>query len=414
MAAGLKDMPERALSAQLQATFSASKADPVRLAAFERFQKTGLPHRRVEGWRWSDLNAALRDFVPANDGVSPIPPSKFSALDPVEIQIVNGRIIRPTGTLPAGLCLDVTPASATMPDLEGNSVVSLTVAMITEALEIRVDAGVKLGQPILVRHIMQCGTMAFVQVAAHLGDGAEATIIETYDDIGAGQGGFYSSLFHSDICAGATLKRRMLQNTNADAVVHAMFAANLAGGAHLNQAGLSTGGRLSRHETLAQYVGSDASAELSSAALVDASRHADFTSKILHAASGCQTRQIHKGVARDKGRAVFQGKFDVQRVAQQTDAQMSADALLLSDTSEAYHKPELEIYADDVQCAHGSTSGALDDDAMFYLRQRGLNEEMARSLLIEAFLGEVIDNLEEGEAPVFRDAIALWLKGQGA
>ena len=117
-------------------------------------------------------------------------------------------------------------------------------------------------------------------------------------------------------------------------------------------------------------------------------------------------------MARDRGRNIFQGKFHVERSAQKTDARMTANALLLSDGAEANHKPELEIYADDVECAHGSTSGALDADALFYLRQRGLDEDAARALLIEAFLGEVIDGIDvDGVRDVFRARVNSWLEG---
>jgi len=130
----------------------------------------------------------------------------------------------------------------------------------------------------------------------------------------------------------------------------------------------------------------------------------------VHKAPHCRTRQLHKGAARDHGRNVFQGKFEVEREAQKTDAKMTANALLLSDMAEANHKPELEIYADDVECAHGSTCGALDEDALFYLRQRGLDETAARALLVEAFVGEVIDGMDDDRlGDIFCTKVADWL-----
>ncbi|HNS87870.1 MAG TPA: SufD family Fe-S cluster assembly protein, partial [Parvularculaceae bacterium] len=141
-------------------------------------------------------------------------------------------------------------------------------------------------------------------------------------------------------------------------------------------------------------------------------RHNDFTSAIGFLAEGCETRQTHKGVVRDKGRNVFQGKFQVDRAGQKTDARMNADALLLSDTAETNHKPELEIYADDVQCAHGATSGALDERALFYMRQRGLSEREARAMLIEAFIGSTFDNVAHpGVGEALRHRVGKWLEG---
>ena len=111
----------------------------------------------------------------------------------------------------------------------------------------------------------------------------------------------------------------------------------------------------------------------------------------------CTIRQAVKSVVTDKARGVFQGKFHVRRPAQHTDAEMRHDALMLSDTSEIRSKPELEIYADDVACAHGNTIGALDDSALFYMRQRGIPEAQARVMLTEAFLSEVFDDLDNDE-----------------
>ena len=174
---------------------------------------------------------------------------------------------------------------------------------------------------------------------------------------------------------------------------------------------MSLGAKLSRNETHLQFNGTGAHASLNSAALLSGARHSDFTTNVRHRAESCQARQIHKGVARDSARNVFQGKFHVDRAAQKTDAQMTANALLLSDRAEANHKPELEIYADDVECAHGSTAGALDEDALFYLRQRGLSEETARGLLIEAFIGEVIDGVEDEKLRfVLQSRVHQWLE----
>ena len=142
-----------------------------------------------------------------------------------------------------------------------------------------------------------------------------------------------------------------------------------------------------------------------------AARHADATSLISFNATGCETRQLHRAAIRDRARGVFQGKFLVARGSQKTDAEMNAGALLLADTAEANHKPELEIYADDVKCAHGSTAGALDAEAIFYMRQRGLSEHAARALLVEAFLGEVFDGLPAGIEHILRGQLSRWLEG---
>ncbi|MCK5746938.1 MAG: SufD family Fe-S cluster assembly protein, partial [Oricola sp.] len=222
---------------------------------------------------------------------------------------------------------------------------------------------------------------------------------------------FYSTLFHMSLGEGATLDRAVLQESGPQSVTHAFFGVLVSRGAHLKQTGLSTGGRLCRHETFALVPNEAATVDIASASLVSGERHADFTSLVRFAGEGTTARQLHKGVARDRARNVFQGKFHVLREAQKTDAKMTANALLLSDGAEANHKPELEIYADDVECAHGSTVGALDDDALFYLRQRGLSEQQARALLVQAFVGEAMESIEDDAArAVFAARVNGWLE----
>jgi Fe-S cluster assembly protein SufD len=231
-------------------------------------------------------------------------------------------------------------------------------------------------------------------------------LIETYEGEGAG---FYSHLFHMVVRDGAEFRRAVMQDACAG-VVQAICAAKMDEGARFEQTSLSTGARLCRHETHVHFWAPGSSGSINSAALLSEARHSDFTSEVKFLARDCQARQLHKGVAKDRGRNVFQGKFHVLRDAQKTDAKMTANALLLSDGAEANHKPELEIYADDVECAHGSTVGALDDEALFYLRQRGLSEAEARALLVEAFVGEVTESIDnDALRTVFTARVTDWL-----
>jgi Fe-S cluster assembly protein SufD len=143
--------------------------------------------------------------------------------------------------------------------------------------------------------------------------------------------------------------------------------------------------------------------------VLDGERHADLTTVVDHEGLGGQTRQLTKGVVRDRARGVFQGRIIVQPGADQTDARMGHHALMLSDHAEIDAKPELEIFADEVACAHGNTIGALDEDALFYARTRGLSEGEARALLTAAFLGEVVDGVE---AEPVREIAEAWLNAR--
>jgi len=385
---------------------------PFRDAAFASFKRFGFPHRRVEGWRWSDFNAALRD---APDNAAAIhemaPPlaEDLAGLKPIEIRIVNGRIDYQAEAFPDGVRYGIVDAVGTIAELETNTIATLNVAMAKKAFGVEIAEGVNFRRPILIRHINIGAGFSFAQCLVRLQEHAQATIIETFEGAGAA---FSSLLLHVDLKEGATLNRAVFHETGADAVIHSIIAAKIEARVKFNQVALSTGAKLARHETHAHFLGEGAAANIASAALLADDRHSDFTSEVIFRGEACETRQSHKGVAAGKGRNVFQGKFRVERNAQKTDARMNADALLLSDMAETNHKPELEIYADDVQCAHGSTSGALDEKALFYMRQRGLSENAARAMLIEAFVGSTFDNVAHpGIEQAFRHRVANWLEG---
>jgi len=393
----------------IEAAFHArSQTNERQAAAFDQFSKLRFPNRRVEGWKWSDFAAALRTMTPAN--VEPkleLAPSPFAALDPLEFRIVDGRIELPQEEMPEGVRYSVLDPVGTIAELEKHPLAILNVAMTRKALGLEVMEGVEFTRPILIRHINSGAGFAFVQTMLRVSPDAKAQLIETYEGAGAG---LYSHFFHVVVRDRATLRRAMVQEGGGNAIVSAIAAVKIDGDARFEQTGLSTGGRLCRHETHAHFWAPNSSASINSAALLSGERHSDFTSEALHIAPDCGIRQIHKGVAKDRARNVFQGKFHVKRDAQQTDAKMTANALLLSNGAEADHKPELEIYADNVECAHGSTVGALDENALFYLRQRGLNEASARALLVEAFVGEVVEGIEdEALREIFAARVNEWL-----
>lgn len=388
-----------------------SATNSIQAAAYERYQRLGPPHRRVEGWKWSDFHAALRAAPPANEyePVERIAPSRFAHLEPLEIQIVDGRVLAPDAAGIDGFEFGVIEPAAADPGFDDHSLVALNIALTRRAFGYRTRKGVVIDRPVLIRHINTRGAHCFSQVLGRADADSRMTIIESFE----GSAAYYSAMHHIGLHKNATVERYVLHEAENDAVTHGFFGAMVGEGAHLRQTSLSTGGRLCRHETHMLYPVANSFSNVASAALVAGASHNDFTTQIWMRGSDGGARQLHKGVATDNGRNVFQGKFHVERLAQKTDAKMTANALLLSDRAEANHKPELEIYADDVECAHGSTVGALDDDALFYLRQRGLSEIEARALLIEAFVGEVIDGIEdEAVRDVFAARAAEWLEAQ--
>src|SRR6202007_1624024 len=170
-----------------------------------------------------------------------------------------------------------------------------------------------------------------------------------------------------------------------------------------------------RNQLFLNFDGEGTVAGVRGATLLNGRQHADTTLVATHIARGCQSREVFKTVLDDEAHGVFQGRIVVQPGAQQTDAKMMTRALLLSEQAEADSKPELEIFADDVQCGHGATAGAMDDDLKFYLMARGIPAAEAEALLIQAFLGEAIEGIEHaGLREALMDSVVLWLKARGA
>lgn len=395
----------------------AADASPARAAARRAFERLGLPHRRVEAFRWSDFRAALRD--PLRPATSPdtypstmpslLPafagPKPLAIDDAYEIEIANG-VAEEAPFAPEALDIRIADNDRPLPEtLATHPLALLAAATAARATTIMVQGAVD--RPVWIRRMAGAGSSAS-RLRVVLAPGASLTLIETFE--GRAQSAAFD-VTECEIGEGASLARLLLQEADESAVAAAVAGVALARRAAFRQTALVFGGRLARIETRVDADGADARVDLRGAALLSGARHADATSHVAHRAEGCTTRQIHKSALRDRARGVFQGKFLVARGAQKTDARMAADALLLSEGAEADHKPELEIYADDVECAHGATAGALDADALFYLRQRGLSEDAARALLVEAFLGEAFDDIEDPAlAALFRDRAARWLE----
>jgi Fe-S cluster assembly protein SufD len=260
------------------------------------------------------------------------------------------------------------------------------------------------GHPVIVQLAAAAGEVAHVA----LSEGESGLRVERMEEQG-----FDARAVQIDLAPGAAFTRLVLQE--GPAVSLNMARVRVGAGATYRQFVLAFGSKLARVETHVETTAEGAAVELNAVYLAGPARHIDLTSEVRHLVGGGVTRQLVKGAARAGGRGVFQGKFFVAREAQKTDAQQHHHALLLEEGAEVYAKPELEIYADDVACAHGNTAGALDEAALFYMRARGIPEGQARALLVEAFLNEAIpDDLPEHLLAEIRARVASWLGGGDA
>ncbi|MGV6821239.1 MAG: Fe-S cluster assembly protein SufD [Parvularcula sp.] len=348
------------------------------------FAASGLPTRRAEAWKWSDLRAALKGrrapSAPYNYDQYAVQ-SLLPEIAGMEICIGNGTLRSPDGDFQSLSLRQHDPAPSLWPHWPVASLASAAPMIDIEVAE-------TLAQPLFVRRLSNGDGFHADRVRIYLAERVSATIIETHEVEGSP---FANSLSHFFLSKGASLTRIVIQpGADAAVLVHSADAL-LSEGATLRQLTLSEGAALARHETAVSLSGRS-DVIIDGVYRLDADNHCDMTSHVDHAAAGCTARQLVKGVVADKARAVFQGKFFVDQIAQQTDAQMAHHAILLNDGASVNAKPELEIYADDVECAHGNTVGALDVDALFYLQQRGVPLEQARSMLIDAFYAEVFDH----------------------
>ena len=309
-----------------------------------------LPHRGLEAWKWTDLKSVVESGDPAG------------LTTPMTAEL----------TVPEGLTVGSSDVS------DGLDAMTKMAAILSEtSSRIVVPDGVQFDAPLVLNSLSQ----GHAQIVIEIGKGASLRVEERH----AIADGFSNLDLRYILREGAHLTRSVVTNDGEGAIRNVRAQVTLWEQADYQQVQLTFGSAMTRLETRIACMG-QANIDLSGAYLLRESRHADMTHYIDFATPGTTVRDSVAGVATDKARAVFQGKFHVRRPAQNTDAEMRHDALLLSDRARINAKPELEIYADDVECAHGNTIGQLDEQALFYMRQRGIPLDQARALLIEAFI----------------------------
>jgi Fe-S cluster assembly protein SufD len=257
-----------------------------------------------------------------------------------------------------------------------------------------VPPGVALDQPIEIVHLGSGATAGSFHTRSliALGKGSRASVVETY----VGEGRYWrNDVVAVRLAAGAELTRTVLVEEAAEAVHLAQLDATLGAGARFTGFALLLGGRTVRQEADIRLAGDNAHCRFDGAYIVAGNDEANIVTAIDHAAPGGQTRELIKGVAAGRGHGAFQGRIIVRKDAQQTDAQQLSRNLLIGRRAAIDTKPELEIEADDVKCSHGASVGDLDEAALFYLEARGIPPQEARHMLIDGFLREAVDGVED-------------------
>jgi Fe-S cluster assembly protein SufD len=403
-----------------------------RKEAIGRFGALGLPHRRIEAWKYTDLRNLMKDALPPSPGAATSVKAAglaaalgpLAELDATRVVFVDGRYVEGLSGAADHDRLRVQPLANALADGRDAAagellalkrsvdepILALNTAYVTDGAVIGIAANARLAKPLLIVNVTVSGEphFAVTRNIVSVGAGAHATIVEAFislpgtaietqasavTEIGVGKD---ADVTHVKCAVGAGRTTHLCN-----------WLVDLAEGANYRAFQFTAGVALARNQLSVSFEGEGAKIDLSGAFLAQGHEHVDTTLVVDHAVPGCMSRELFKGVLADESRGIFQGKVIVRPDAQKSDGKQMAQVLMLSPNAEFDSKPELEIYADDVVCGHGSTSAALDEEMLFYCRSRGIPEAEARSLLIESFIGEAIAKVEHEEV---REALAAFAR----
>ncbi|WP_291006535.1 Fe-S cluster assembly protein SufD [Hyphomicrobium sp.] len=389
----------------------------LRLDAMGRFGSLGLPHRRIEAWKYTDLRGLMKDALP--------PPARRiphvthtdidAALGPLaavpahRVVFVDGQYAPDLSALVADGAVSVASlatllksdtSAAELLDTSGrddDAVLALNTAYAADGAVIDITPEARLDRPLLIVSLRAAEAPGFVATrnVVRVGEGAEASLIEAFVTLPTAANDFQLNTATKVIVGKGAKLAHFKCTLEAGGGVHlANWLVELGPDADYRGFHFTSGTALARNQIGVSFAGTGGNLDLSGAFLGRGGEHIDTTLLVDHAVPGCTSRELFKGVLDGHARGIFQGKVIVRPDAQKTDGKQMAQVLMLSPDCEFDSKPELEIYADDVVCGHGSTSADLDEDLLFYCRARGIPEQQARALLIESFIGEALEKVE--------------------
>ncbi len=405
-----------------------AKVGEVRRQAFEAYERAGLPTRRVEEWKYTDLRALLREVKPlaARPDASALERAR-AALQPIAIESATKLVLVDGAFVPE--LSDAAPAGVTVRSLREaleagtgdlleagikDAMVSLNAALATDGIVAAVAEGTALSKPLQFIHVATASSASMsTRSLVRIGSRAKVTLVENY--VAADGAKAYQAYDAVLLAVGdeaeLTQVRLMADGAEAANISSAIFSVGAK--AKFNLFNLTAGGAVSRYQGFVTLAGEGSELNVNGVNLLNGTQHGDTTLVVDHAVPNCTSREVFRAVIDDRAHSVFQGRIIVRPDAQKTDGKMMTRALLLSDEAEADNKPELEIFADDVTCGHGATAGALDESLLFYLRARGLPEKAAQALLIQAFVGEAIEGVADDD---LREAVMAaaerWLEAR--
>lgn len=366
-----------------------------------------LPTRRVESFHYTDLRALIQE-IPEEASATDAPKTVTPVVDSHLITFADGRLSGEQ-ILPSGVMLSAGANKAGSTDIN-DAIVSINNAISGDAVEIVVSGNSTTEKPLCIGHLSSSEGSSAPYHKVTVKENAQAQVIEQH----ASAPGISSlSTVVSELILEKNSKAQwyIVQQESNDAKRLARLNVTLAEGADLSVFILNAGGKLVRQEVKVSVNGEDANLAIRGVNLVGDNAHIDVTTVLEHNVPNTNAEELFRNVVAGDGHGIFQGQIKVAQIAQKTDAQMACNTLLLTDDGDFSAKPELEIFADDVICAHGATVTDIDEEHLFYMRARGIGEKEARALLIKAFVDEVVEELDADEAleEVFVGIIDSWL-----
>jgi Fe-S cluster assembly protein SufD len=384
------------------------KVAELRRQAFEAFESAGLPNRRIEEWKYTDLRALLREVLPLApapdvDAVKRARAALKSAgvKGATRLVLVDGVFVPELSDAAEAdltvktLCEALQGGDSNLLTTDANdAMIALNAAMVTDGVLVSVAERANLARPIQIIHVATASKVStFTRSHLTIGEGARVTLVESFVAADGAKAYQANDTVILSIGDGSELShvRLMADALDAANITSGIFAVGAK--VKYNLFNMTSGGAVSRFQGFLTLKGEGSELNVNGVNLLKGTQHGDTTLVVDHAVPNCTSREIFRAVVDDRAHSVFQGRIIVRPHAQKTDGKMMTRALLLSDEAEADNKPELEIFADDVTCGHGATAGALDESLLFYLRARGLPEKEAQALLIQAFVGEAIEGI---------------------
>jgi Fe-S cluster assembly protein SufD len=357
--------------------------------------KAGLPTRRIESWHYTDLRRLLT-AVPEYDATA-----KAETVTPLlagssVFALLNGKAQK-TSTVDG---ITIQPLSEKLGDGSfaaaldrygsDDAIGALNAAFVADGYFLDLASGSKFDAPIELQNL-HAGGQTHVRLPVRVGDDVQATIVERQT---GSEAAFVTSVSQLVVGANSEILWIIVQEQPEQSTHLAQFKAELGENAKLVLFILNAGGKLVRQEVHVNATGEGSDFKLRGINLLSGETHTDVTMVLDHSVPNTTSTEVIRNVITGRAHGVFQGRINVAKYAQKTDAKMACNTLLLSDDGEFSTKPELEIFADDVQCGHGATVTEIDHNHLFYLMARGIDEKTARGLLVKAFVAEVIEELE--------------------